>query len=192
MARRAPPLVLAAFDQLAGLGHAAAGSGVAAVDVRAQERGELRGQRDVDVGAAQLHVVVARRVAHDAHRVWAVAERQRARDGRAILGHVEAGACLTADDLGFYASARSGAHADVTVLRVGCVDERVVGARGGTRVELRFLDRGGRGERGAGGLVLARASRAAGAAACGKPQQGAESRRRDGGEERGGAPCLCG
>ena len=185
-------MVLTAFDQLAGFGHAAAGSSVAAVDVRAQERGELRGQRDVDVGAAQLHVVVARRVAHNAHRVRAVAERQRARDGRAVLGHVEAGACLTADDLGFYARARSGAHADVAVLHVGRIDERVVGARGGARVELRFLDCCGRGERGAGGLVLAGAFCAAGSAACGKPQQGAESRRRDGGDERGGAPCLSG
>ena len=157
-----------------------------------QERGELRGQRDVDVDAAQLHVVVARRVAHDAYRVWAVAERQRARDGRAVLGHIEAGACLTADDLGFYTRVRNGAHADVAVLRVGRIDERVVGACGGAHVELRFLHRGGRGERGAGGLVLAGASRASGSAACGKPQQGAEGRRRDGGDERGGAPCQCG
>ena len=99
---------------------------------------------------------------------------------------------MTADDLGFYTRVRSGVHADVAVLRVGRIDERVVGARGGARVELRFLHRGGRGERGAGGLVLVGASCAAGGTACGKPQQGAESRRRDGGDERGGAPCLSG
>ena len=84
------------FGQFARLFNACAGIGVVAIHVGHGKGRSLAVQRYRDSCAEQLDIVVARGVLHHAELISAVAKREGANDGRAVLRQVVAVSCLSA------------------------------------------------------------------------------------------------
>ena len=94
-------LRVCAAHEFFGFGYARAALIEVAKNAGTQKWRELACERHVGLRAEQLNVIVARGVLHNAERVSAIAEGQRAHDGRAVVWQVVIRAVLAAAYLEF-------------------------------------------------------------------------------------------